>query len=115
MPATSRILDSEIPRASVTGPNTRHRPLHSRIGVPVPSDCAGRLRPCATTTTNWGYLSKVHTHMSVFTNVNVAATAYYLSGMTGWGATYGGLPAVMLVSAPPAISINNVSVQNNAF
>src|ERR1039457_2529283 len=62
MPATSRILDSEIPRASVTGPNTRHRPLHSRIGVPVPSDCAGRLRPCATTTTNWGYLSKVHTH-----------------------------------------------------
>ena len=53
--------------------------------------------------------------MSVFTNVNVAATAYYLSGMTGWGATYGGLPAVMLVSAPPAISINNVSVQNNAF
>src|ERR1019366_7377249 len=63
MPATSRILDSEIPRASVTGPNTRHRPLHSRIGVPVPSDCAGRLRPCATTTTNWGYLSKVYTHI----------------------------------------------------
>jgi BspA type Leucine rich repeat region (6 copies) len=33
----------------------------------------------------------------VFHNVNAAATAYYLSGTTGWGPTYGGLPTMISV------------------
>ncbi len=33
----------------------------------------------------------------VFNSVNAAATVYYLSGTTGWGAKYGGLPTMMSV------------------
>ncbi len=33
----------------------------------------------------------------VFKSINAAATVYYLSGTTGWGTTYGGLPTMMFV------------------
>ena len=32
----------------------------------------------------------------MFTGVKAAATVYYLAGTTGWGATYGGLPTMLL-------------------
>jgi uncharacterized repeat protein (TIGR02543 family) len=34
-----------------------------------------------------------------------SATAYYLSGATGWGATFGGIPTVMLNSSAPTGSL----------
>ena len=42
------------------------------------------------------------------------ATVYYLPGMVGWGATYGGRPAVLWNPAPQATG-PNFGVQNNRF
>jgi BspA type Leucine rich repeat region (6 copies) len=38
-----------------------------------------------------------------FTTWGVSATVYYYYGMSGWGATYGGLPTVMLGAPAPQI------------
>jgi hypothetical protein len=47
-----------------------------------------------------------------FQSVNSAAKVYYLAGATGWGATYGGLPTVLL-SSP--LQIGSVGIETNQF
>ncbi|MEI7732432.1 MAG: leucine-rich repeat domain-containing protein [Verrucomicrobiota bacterium] len=46
----------------------------------------------------------------VFASVN-NATVYYLSGTTGWGASFAGLPAVMLYSLPAGALLVNITPQ----
>ena len=52
---------------------------------------------------------------NVFTGVNAAATVYHLAGTTGWGATYGDLPTMLLRGAynqisSPVLSGGNVQL-----
>jgi hypothetical protein len=66
-----------------------------------------------TTLTNLTFLGDAPTlGGSVFTSV--PGTVYYYYGTTGWGATYGGLPTVMLYW-PPQIAANDVGVQSGNF
>jgi BspA type Leucine rich repeat region (6 copies) len=53
----------------------------------------------------------------VFDGVAVCATIYYYYGTSGWGTTYGGLPAVMLGAPAPQIggSGGNVGAQAGQF
>jgi hypothetical protein len=51
----------------------------------------------------------------VFTKVHAPATAYYLAGTTGWGATYSGLPTMLLGGtyqqiSRPVLSRGNVQL-----
>jgi len=48
-----------------------------------------------------------------FANVGAGAKAYYYCGTTGWGATYGGLPTVML--CPPQIAPGGVGMKPGGF
>jgi hypothetical protein len=48
-----------------------------------------------------------------FSNVGAGAKAYYYCGTTGWGATYGGLPTVML--CPPQIAPSSAGVKPSGF
>ena len=46
----------------------------------------------------------------MFDNVDPGATVYYYYGTTGWEATYGGLPTVMLgAPAPPSVAIQRTT------
>jgi hypothetical protein len=51
---------------------------------------------------------------SMFANVGPGATVYYYYGTTGWGATYGGLPTVMLYPPPQAVT-GSAGVQPGGF
>ena len=48
-----------------------------------------------------------------FANVGAGAKAYYYCGTTGWGATYGGLPTVML--CPPQFAPGSAGVKPGGF
>ena len=48
-----------------------------------------------------------------FANVGAGAKAYYYCGTTGWGATYGGLPTVML--CPPQMAPGSAGVKPGGF
>jgi hypothetical protein len=48
-----------------------------------------------------------------FGGVGAGAKAYYYCGTTGWGATYGGLPTVML--CPPQIAPGSAGVKPGGF
>ena len=48
-----------------------------------------------------------------FANVGPGAKAYYYCGATGWGATYGALPAVML--CPPQMAPGSTGVKPGGF
>jgi hypothetical protein len=48
-----------------------------------------------------------------FANVGAGAKVYYYCGTTGWGATYGGLPTVML--CPPGIAPTSAGVKPGGF
>ena len=53
------------------------------------------------------------TNKNVFAGVNAAvAKVYYEAGTTGWGATFDGLPTVMLT---PQFRISDATVQSNKF
>jgi hypothetical protein len=53
------------------------------------------------------------TNKNVFAGVNAAvAKVYYQAGTTGWGATFDGLPTVMLA---PQFQISDATVQSNKF
>jgi hypothetical protein len=48
-----------------------------------------------------------------FQNVGAGARAYYYCGTTGWGATYGGLPTVMLCA--PQVAPGSAGVKPGGF
>lgn len=52
---------------------------------------------------------------NVFSDFNSTAVVYYLPGTIGWGATYGGLPAMPLNPGTQSVGINNATVQNGKF
>src|SRR6185369_1498303 len=52
---------------------------------------------------------------TVFYNVAAGAKVYYYYGASGWGPTYGGLPAVMLDAPPPQIGTASADVKPGGF
>jgi len=52
---------------------------------------------------------------NVFNQVVAGATVYYHYGTSGWGSTYGGLPAVMLDAPTPQIGSGSIGVSSGNF
>ena len=52
---------------------------------------------------------------NVFAYTASGAKAYYLSGTTGWGATFDGIPTAVILPPPPALGISTYGSQPAMF
>ena len=94
------------------------RDCTSLTSVTIPNsvtNIGGRAFEYCTSLTSLTFLGNAPTEgFSMFANVGPGATVYYYYGTTGWGATYGGLPTVMLYP-PPQVSTGSAGVQPGGF
>jgi hypothetical protein len=68
-----------------------------------------------TSLTNVTFLGNAPVLGDAFGSVGAGAKVYYYYGTTGWGATYGGLPTVMLGAPAPQIGTGSAGVKAGGF